>query len=41
VIAGEVKMLCNDVLEEEDLEEGWVLSCQAVPLVDHVEVTFD
>ncbi|KAB2341642.1 ferredoxin--NADP reductase [Actinomadura rudentiformis] len=41
VLAGETKMLCNDVLEDEDLEEGLVLSCQALPMSDEVEVTFD
>lgn len=41
VTAGEVKMLRNDVLEDEDLEEGWVLGCQSVPVTDHVEVTYD
>jgi 3-ketosteroid 9alpha-monooxygenase subunit B len=41
VVSGEVKMLRNDVLEEEDLAEGWVLGCQAVPVTDDVEVTYD
>ncbi|MEV5829447.1 ferredoxin--NADP reductase [Spirillospora sp. NPDC052242] len=41
VVAGEVKMLRNDVLEEEDLAEGWVLGCQSVPVTDSVEVTYD
>lgn len=37
---GEVKMLRNDVLEEEDLAEGYVLACQAVPLSETVKVTY-
>ncbi|MFI0446545.1 2Fe-2S iron-sulfur cluster-binding protein [Actinomadura sp. 6N118] len=41
VLTGEAKMLCNDVLEEEDLEEGLILSCQALPISAEVEVTFD
>ncbi|MFJ8111023.1 2Fe-2S iron-sulfur cluster-binding protein [Streptomyces sp. NPDC096132] len=41
VVEGEVKMLRNAVLEEEDLAEGYVLACQAVPLSDHVEVVYD
>lgn len=41
VIGGEVKMLRNEVLEEEDLAEGYVLACQSVPLTAHVEVTYD
>ncbi len=34
-------MLRNDVLEEEDLAEGWVLGCQSVPVTDGVDVTYD
>ncbi|MFC8434209.1 2Fe-2S iron-sulfur cluster-binding protein [Streptomyces sp. NPDC057253] len=41
VVDGEVKMLRNTVLEEEDLADGYVLACQAVPLSDHVEVVYD
>jgi 3-ketosteroid 9alpha-monooxygenase subunit B len=39
--AGEVKMLRNDVLEEEDLADGYILACQSLPVSDHVEVTYD
>jgi 3-ketosteroid 9alpha-monooxygenase subunit B len=38
---GEVAMDHNAVLEEEDLEEGFVLGCQARAVSDHVEVTYD
>ncbi|WP_043841731.1 ferredoxin--NADP reductase [Amycolatopsis taiwanensis] len=41
LVAGEVKMLRNEVLEEEDLAEGYLLACQAVPVTEHVEVTYD
>ncbi|TDC71548.1 ferredoxin--NADP reductase [Actinomadura sp. GC306] len=41
VVSGEVKMLRNDVLEEEDLAEGWVLGCQSLPVTEDVEVTYD
>ncbi|MGW9131839.1 2Fe-2S iron-sulfur cluster-binding protein [Streptomyces sp. NPDC055681] len=41
IVDGEVKLLRNDVLDEADLAEGYVLACQAVPLTDHVEVTYD
>lgn len=40
VTDGEVKMLANDVLEEADLAEGYVLACQAVPVTDTVKVTY-
>jgi 3-ketosteroid 9alpha-monooxygenase subunit B len=40
VTAGKVDMLHNEILEEEDFAEGYVLACQAVPLTDRVEVTY-
>jgi 3-ketosteroid 9alpha-monooxygenase subunit B len=41
VTGGEVKMLRNEVLDRTDLDEGWVLACQALPVGDTVTVTFD
>ena len=40
LLEGEVRMLHNDVLEEEDLDEGIRLGCQSVPVTDHVKVTY-
>ncbi|MFE7328598.1 2Fe-2S iron-sulfur cluster-binding protein [Streptomyces sp. NPDC057565] len=40
VVAGEVKMLRNDVLDDQDIGEGYVLACQAVPLTDQVGITY-
>lgn len=40
VVTGEVKMLRNDVLDEQDIAEGYVLACQSVPLTDEVEITY-
>ncbi|MFB7395102.1 2Fe-2S iron-sulfur cluster-binding protein [Streptomyces sp. NPDC056191] len=40
VVAGEVKMLRNDVLDDQDITEGYVLACQALPLTDRVEITY-
>ena len=40
VLDGEVKMLRNEVLEKEDLAEGFVLACQAVPITDNVKVGY-
>lgn len=39
--AGEVEMEVNDVLEQQDLDEGLILACQAHPRTDSVEVTYD
>ena len=41
IVSGEVTMTRNDVLEDEDLEEGWVLGCQSLPVADHVDVSYD
>jgi 3-ketosteroid 9alpha-monooxygenase subunit B len=38
---GEVTMLRNEVLEEEDIAEGYVLACQALPVTDIVKVNYD
>ncbi|GFG54501.1 3-ketosteroid-9-alpha-hydroxylase [Mycolicibacterium agri] len=39
--SGEVEMENNDVLEQQDLDEGLILGCQARPRSDSVEVTYD
>jgi 3-ketosteroid 9alpha-monooxygenase subunit B len=41
LVSGEVKMLNNDVLEEEDIAEGIVLACQSVPVTDSVEISYE
>jgi 3-ketosteroid 9alpha-monooxygenase subunit B len=38
--SGEVRMAHNEVLEEEDVTDGYILACQAVPLTDTVSVTY-
>ncbi|MGW1928828.1 2Fe-2S iron-sulfur cluster-binding protein [Streptomyces sp. NPDC001919] len=40
VVAGEVAMLRNDVLDEQDVAEGYVLACQALPLTERIEITY-
>ncbi|HET8582343.1 MAG TPA: ferredoxin--NADP reductase [Jatrophihabitans sp.] len=37
---GEVRMLHNEILEPEDLDEGYVLGCQSVPLTDKVKIRY-
>jgi 3-ketosteroid 9alpha-monooxygenase subunit B len=37
---GEVTMLTNEILEQEDLDEGYVLACQSLPLSDSVKVRY-
>ncbi|MCX5407962.1 ferredoxin--NADP reductase [Streptomyces sp. NBC_00335] len=41
VLEGEVKMVRNEVLAPEDLAEGYVLACQALPLGDRVRISYD
>lgn len=41
VVEGETKMVRNEVLDREDLADGYVLACQALPLGDRVRVTYD
>ena len=38
--AGEVKMAHNEVLEEADIADGYILACQAVPLTDKVSIAY-
>lgn len=40
ILEGEVTMLRNDILEEEDLDEGIRLGCQSVPVTESVSVTY-
>jgi 3-ketosteroid 9alpha-monooxygenase subunit B len=41
VTAGEVKMRRNEVLDQTDLDEGYVLACQALPITESVSVSYD
>ncbi len=41
VVEGDVKMYANDALTPAELEEGWVLTCQAVPVSNYVHVVYD
>ncbi len=40
LLDGEVKMLNNEVLEEEDLADGYILACQSLPLTDTARITY-
>jgi 3-ketosteroid 9alpha-monooxygenase subunit B len=37
---GEVKMLTNEILEQEDLDEGYILGCQSLPLTEKVKIRY-
>jgi 3-ketosteroid 9alpha-monooxygenase subunit B len=40
VSEGEVRMLTNEILEQDDLDEGFVLACQALPVTDSVKIRY-
>ncbi|UUW88189.1 ferredoxin--NADP reductase [Nocardioides sp. WV_118_6] len=40
LLEGDVKMLYNDVLDKDDLDDGIRLGCQSVPLTDTVKITY-
>jgi ferredoxin len=41
VVEGRAEMRVNDALEPDEVEEGWVLTCQAVPVTDTLRVVYD
>ena len=40
LVAGQVEMAHNEVLEAADLADGYILACQAVPLTTEVRVSY-
>jgi 3-ketosteroid 9alpha-monooxygenase subunit B len=40
LLSGEVTLVNNEILEEEDFADGYTLACQAVPVTEHVAVTY-
>jgi ferredoxin len=40
VVTGSVEMHLNDALTEEELADGWILTCQAVPTSTQVGVVY-
>jgi ferredoxin len=41
VSEGTVAMRANNVLDDDEVEEGWILTCQAVPTSSEVVVDYD
>lgn len=41
LVSGEVEMAHNEVLEDEDLADGYILACQSVALTAEVAVSYD
>lgn len=40
-VKGEVVLAANDIYTQEDLDNGWVLTCQAHPFGREVEINYD
>jgi 3-ketosteroid 9alpha-monooxygenase subunit B len=40
MLHGDVELVNNEILEEEDFAEGYILACQALPLTDEVHVDY-
>lgn len=41
VVEGRVEMVKNEVLKPDEISEGWVLTCQAVPVTPLVRVVYE
>jgi 3-ketosteroid 9alpha-monooxygenase subunit B len=40
LVAGQVEMVSNEVLDEADLADGYILACQSVPVTAQVSITY-
>jgi 3-ketosteroid 9alpha-monooxygenase subunit B len=41
VVEGSARMLNNDALEDDEVEEGWVLTCQSLPTSRKIRVIYE
>jgi ferredoxin len=41
LIEGRATMRVNDALESDEVDEGYILTCQAIPDTDSISVTYD
>jgi ferredoxin len=41
LLDGKATMRVNDALEEDEVEDGYILTCQAIPDTDSVSFTYD
>jgi 3-ketosteroid 9alpha-monooxygenase subunit B len=39
-VAGRVEMVSNEVLDEADLADGYILACQSVALTPRVSIVY-
>ena len=41
IVEGTARMLNNDALEDDEVDEGWVLTCQSLPTSHTVRVDYE
>ncbi len=41
LVDGEVSMIANNALTDDEVEDGWILTCQAVPTAPSVHVVYE
>lgn len=41
ILEGEAEMLSNNALEDHEVRDGFVLTCQCLPLTDRIVVSYD
>jgi 3-ketosteroid 9alpha-monooxygenase subunit B len=41
IVSGSAKMLNNDALDDDEVDEGWVLTCQSLPTSPTVHVVYE
>jgi ferredoxin len=41
IVEGQATMRVNDALEEDEVEDGYILTCQAIPDTDSISFSYD
>jgi ferredoxin len=41
IVEGSARMMNNDALEDDEVADGWVLTCQALPISRTVRVVYE
>jgi 3-ketosteroid 9alpha-monooxygenase subunit B len=37
---GSVEMSYNQILDEDDIKQGWILACQAIPTSKRIRISY-
>ncbi|HEY9312474.1 ferredoxin--NADP reductase [Williamsia sp.] len=41
LVDGEVTMMNNDVLTQDEIDDGWILTCQSIPMTTSVRIDYE